>query len=541
MVKWSLAVLALPQRIDALRREDSELRRRLAERSKREADLTEIVEGSLNSIAGRIDIKISQLGKSLEANAQTIEELSQSLLARQMDAQRLDSLEMRIFEIGESLTDSGRRLEEINKNLVVLSEDRVAIGKRFDDIDTEQRKSEKIIEDFKSLEATQKTLHDDIAAVAGEQIELHVSLKQNQEEHQALFDAIDAASGEFGGRIQEIEKFQAEYRSFTKELAAARGEHESLIDHLSSLMEHLQKREEEQSAHLSNLEARVADFRAQQEALETLGPRISALSEQFRRNERHALDKERRLSFLVEEVHELHSDFERKIQARFDGHDPARDSEYVAFTDRFRGTREDVQRRQKIYIPYISALKIDLDKYPVLDAGCGRGEWLELLADAKIKAKGFDANKIMVNSCLEAGLDVEEGGIPGYLEEQKDNTFGALTSFHVVEHLEYNLLLEFLEQSYRVLKKGGMILLETPNPSNMIVGSRDFYIDPTHRNPIPSETLHFLLDARGFRDLEILDVNPFGKELHLTGSKLAGRLNEFFYGPRDYAVIGYKG
>jgi SAM-dependent methyltransferase len=109
-----------------------------------------------------------------------------------------------------------------------------------------------------------------------------------------------------------------------------------------------------------------------------------------------------------------------------------------------------------------------------------------------------------------------------------------------VEHLPFAVLVELMSEAYRVVKPGGILIFETPNPRNVIVGSCNFYFDPTHRNPIPPEILQFMANYAGFELAHILPLNPSDNPRVLEDSDLAHRFNELFYGSMDYAVIGYK-
>jgi O-antigen chain-terminating methyltransferase len=121
-----------------------------------------------------------------------------------------------------------------------------------------------------------------------------------------------------------------------------------------------------------------------------------------------------------------------------------------------------------------------------------------------------------------------------------DNCLGGVTGFHIIEHLPLETLIELLDETVRVLRPGGLALFETPNPENILVGSHDFYLDPTHLKPLPSLQVQFLAEYRGLSRVEVLHLNPPPAEKRLSGSEVAERFNHHFYGPRDYAVIGWK-
>ena len=177
---------------------------------------------------------------------------------------------------------------------------------------------------------------------------------------------------------------------------------------------------------------------------------------------------------------------------------------------------------------------------PVLDIGCGRGEWLELLQEEGLHARGVDANRVLVADCMERGLDVVEADLVAYLRELPDKSLGAVTGIHVVEHLPAETMMKVLDEAVRVLKPGGALIFETPNPENVLVGSYYFHFDPTHRKPLPSPTMRFLFEARGLDKVEVINLHPAQTDLIEGDSEIVKRFNEYFYGPMDYAVVGWK-
>ena len=216
------------------------------------------------------------------------------------------------------------------------------------------------------------------------------------------------------------------------------------------------------------------------------------------------------------------------------------DSFYLALENKFRGKREDIKEQQKRdYLSLLQKLNIDSLESQILDIGCGRGEWLEVLKDYKYSAKGIDLNKIMVSECCARGFDVINQDCVDYLKSLSKESLNLITGFHLIEHLPFNILWELLAESLRTLKSGGLIIFETPNPDNVLVGSRNFYIDPTHRNPLPSVMIKFLVESIGFINVEIMNLHPISDQ-KIDGGELAQRFNEYFYCSQDYAVIGYK-
>ena len=214
--------------------------------------------------------------------------------------------------------------------------------------------------------------------------------------------------------------------------------------------------------------------------------------------------------------------------------DPQLEPVYAALEERFRGTRDEIKERFREYLPYVQ------ENAPVIDLACGRGEWLELLAENGIEARGVDSNSLQAVQCRARGLDVSEQDLFAFLKDTADSSAGAITGFHIIEHLSFNALVALLDEVMRVLRPGGVVIFETPNPENLVVGSNYFYLDPTHRHPLPTDLMEFLFKNRGFRQIEILPLHPWEGGRVAGEGELAERFNAYIYGPMDYAVVGRK-
>jgi SAM-dependent methyltransferase len=353
-----------------------------------------------------------------------------------------------------------------------------------------------------------------------------------------------------------------EFRLFINELPAEMAEQRHLTallsqqqKQLTALLEQQQQKlglqENELLEHanvLAELSAAVTTQRILGEGLNTHlldnGKTLSAHSEEMQRlalaMERIKIDltvQQARTASLIKAIDKSlpvtpkQSDIVREE----DGH--MLDVLYVSLEDHFRGGRSEIKERFEIYLPYLEQAGITTD---ILDLGCGRGEWLELLKEKGFHARGVDANRLMAEQCQAAGLKVTCGNAIDHLRSLPDNAVSAVTTFHVIEHLGFKALVELIDEIVRTLRPGGLMVLETPNPENIIVGSCNFYLDPTHRHPLPIQTTKFLLEARGLSDLKVLGLHTLESSRVQGNSELINRFNEFFYGPMDYAIIAHK-
>ncbi|BBB69511.1 hypothetical protein UNDYM_5258 [Undibacterium sp. YM2] len=227
-----------------------------------------------------------------------------------------------------------------------------------------------------------------------------------------------------------------------------------------------------------------------------------------------------------------------KVASDFD-----QDQFYLEFEALFRGSRADIKERLKVYLPYLAHISEQAkdERKLVIDVGCGRGEWLELLDEQGIPAMGVDMNISMVNACLDQGFLCRHADAIAYLREQPAGSIGAVTGFQIIEHLPFEQLIALFDAARHALCPGGVIIFETPNPENLKVGACNFYFDPTHLHPIVPQVAEFMARQRGFSHAEILRLHPYPDD-HLLhgGTEVEALLNKELFGAQDYAVIGRK-
>ena len=218
---------------------------------------------------------------------------------------------------------------------------------------------------------------------------------------------------------------------------------------------------------------------------------------------------------------------------------------YVGFEDRFRGSREEIRSRLEAYVPIFSGAT------DVLDIGCGRGEFLNLLREHGIGGRGLDLNHEMVEVCRAQGLEAVEGDALGYLRSLPDQSLGGLFAAQVAEHLEPDYLLELLEEAFVKLQPGSAIVLETINVSSWFAFFSSYIRDITHVRPLHPDTLSYLLTAHGFQEVTVRFSAPYperDKLVRVAGEGVvedainanADKLNALLFTDMDYAAIGRR-
>jgi O-antigen chain-terminating methyltransferase len=207
--------------------------------------------------------------------------------------------------------------------------------------------------------------------------------------------------------------------------------------------------------------------------------------------------------------------------------------DWLKFAERFRGSEEDIRARQQMYISRFR------EHFPVLDIGCGRGEMIQIFQDAGITARGVDSNDDSVALCVSKGLDAEKADLFTCLSDLPEASLGGVICCQVVEHLPPARLPELIRLVHAKLRAGGLVALETPNPECLAIFASHFYIDPSHRHPIPPALTSFYLEEAGFGRIEIERLSPAVESMPSIAELPEGFRKEFF-GSLDYVAFGTK-
>jgi len=343
-------------------------------------------------------------------------------------------------------------------------------------------------------------------------------------------------------QVQACEQFAAEHQRHHSVMTALNARVERLDQQYWDAIRTLSARAERLDQQLAVLQAESRQAERQDEinaSLEQLGGEMKRLDRLVHESRVFMLQQSLRVTVLLKELRGRPGTADA-APALTDG-----DSELADLTqqhaDCFRGSCDDIRERLRVYLPEVRSAVSATSDSPVLDLGCGRGEWLELLLEHHITARGVDGSPSMVRACLEKRLDVVQSDVIKFMRGVPDQSLSVVTAFHLLEHLEWNDLVEVIDQTVRVLKPGGVAIFETPNPRNLQVASYNFYVDPTHVRPLPSELLSFLVEARGLCQPETLPLHPYPKSFQLeSGDRASDFLNQVFFGPQDYAIIAKR-
>ena len=230
---------------------------------------------------------------------------------------------------------------------------------------------------------------------------------------------------------------------------------------------------------------------------------------------------------------------------------------YVGFENLYRGSREEIRSRLTEYLPLFAGTS------DVLDVGCGRGEFLDLLRERDIRARGVDVNAEMVEECRARGLDASAGDALALLDALEDESLGGLFAAQVVEHLQPDYLVRLLNVAGRKLRPGARIVLETINPRCWFAFFDAYIRDITHVRPLHPDTLVYLLGASGFQRTTVRYLVPYpddGKLQRIPPPDTLGtadadpslaavvesfngnvdKLNDLLFTHLDYAAIGER-
>ncbi|HXG93051.1 MAG TPA: glycosyltransferase [Blastocatellia bacterium] len=354
-------------------------------------------------------------------------------------------------------------------------------------------------------------------------------------------------------QLQKINRDIAMLRqneSATDEIACSMQRVEGLLEQLARDVDSL-RRVDELSERLDQVEADSKSVSSRQaEYLATFRSEVASLINELDNRLSHGLNEMRMRVIRAERAAEgdraqfgkqaepanESSNGKQNLPAPSDsiaGKPAAEITDYFMFEHRFRGTVDEIKRRQSAYINFF------LDKNNVIDLGCGRGEFLELLAEHGVSATGVDNNQDMVEFCRDRSLPVVQADIFDYLSSLAKESVDGIFAAQVVEHFPPYKISELIRQCHKKLKAGGVIVIETVN-TNCSVALSNFFLDPTHVRPVPAELLRFLLEQEMFNIETLKFSSPLPGTSAVQVLDVAGASPEQMAVYQDYAIVATK-
>lgn len=292
-------------------------------------------------------------------------------------------------------------------------------------------------------------------------------------------------------------------------------------------------------------ERKLSNIREKTDRIEDV---IQGLNKEKQRLDSAVVGLNDELLFLSEKIRRLERSLKDQVISAIGLHGEkiasydAVEFDYFMFEQRFRGSCQEIKERQRVYLEFFK------DRHEVLDLGCGRGEFLELMRENGIKATGVDSNPDMVAFARRLGADVVLGEARTYLKEMTTCIDG-IFSAQLIEHLSPAEMLDLIRVCYDKLDQGGVLVLETVNPTCLSIFAESFYMDLSHIRPVHPATLAFVLKEEGFVNIQTLYLSPFDDTEKIPNLPIDGadefnagieRLNSRLFSYRDYAIIGVK-
>lgn len=348
----------------------------------------------------------------------------------------------------------------------------------------------------------------DVARLHAEQNASRIA-QQTLEQGTASFQRTAAAHlAALTAQLHRLEEYQD---TLTTDIAAFQ---RTATAHLAALTTDVAAFQQTATAHLAALTSKATRLEEYQVALTTDSTTFQQNAvAQFTALMERVASMDVRLMSLDAELHSvpymtdpvlLHThDSVGRPTLGFTGGETAEGDLYRNFEEIFRGPEEFIRERQRVYLPLIGA------REPVVDIGCGRGEFLDLLADANLTATGVDLDASMVERCIAKGHHVVRADGVRFLSDAPEATIGVIFAAQLIEHLAYDDLITFLRAAHRVLIPGGVLIAETVNPHSL-PAYKTFWVDLTHRSPIFPEVAVTLCGLTGFADTYVLFPNGEG-------------------------------
>lgn len=530
--------------------------------------------GELQSLTAETNHRIEQVKESVERNGPILRELAARLaeaqtqtehLSRQSQAALADSslrLDGQISKLAEKFVETQTLVAAVRASARVAAEEvRRDVEAALDTLS--QRTDERMAELRDSLlrelaarlaETDQRTVAR-LDEVRQQFVPIHTSQRAETDEKittlasrmDRFMVAMDERMAGIEARLAKQETMAAQMDPLVSSLRAAGQANETVAAEVDSLRNDLLVLAGANAGVAKRQEATEATLGGTSAALDSLLPSLRIQLERL-----SGLGAGKRRQAIAHGAHESVDAAQLMISDAF----------YVALEARFRGPKKVIRERQSRYLPLIEEARQRVELFPptlqgpaakhplerlhakggVLDLGCGRGEWLDLLKEHTVPSLGVDQNRFFLQTCRESGHDVIDADLIDFLRTAPDGSVAAVTSFHVIEHLPIPVFQEMAGHVARILCRGGIAIFETPNPTNMLTSGLNFLLDPTHLRPVHPQFASLVLETAGFTSVRLEFLSPYDESYNVGSPEdpLAKKFNEYFHGPQEYVVIGIK-
>ncbi len=497
---------------------------------------------------------VRNLNVQIEAIAENVQNLNAQIEVQEAIAENVRNLNAQV----ENQEKSQQVLEENVRNLNAQMEWQESLAENVRNLNTQmenqEKKQEALEENVRNLNA-QMEWQESLA----ENVRNLNTQMENQEKGQ---EVLEENVQNLNAQMESQESLAENVRNLNVQMESQEKKQEVLEENVGNLNAQMEW-QESLAENVRNLNAQMENQEKKQEALEENIRNLNTIFQDHNKvtenlqNNNSIIEK---ISSTLEMLKVKFAMFEKVNQPQhnnpivFDDSDGKANEkliskedmysgiDYFDFENYFRGSIEQIKRNQQQYLKYYEG------KSNVIDLGCGRGEFLTLLSENGIKAKGVDLYEEFVQMCTMNGLDVVCDDALRFLHTQRK--VGGIFAGQLIEHLTINQLVELCNIAYEKLEEDAYIIMETPNPTCLAIYSHAFYIDPSHNKPVHPLTIKYILEKSGFKNIEIIytDTSKLPVSIpEISGIEEADKFNEvmhmiseLLFGSQDYAVIAKK-
>ena len=316
-------------------------------------------------------------------------------------------------------------------------------------------------------------------------------------------------------------------------------ESECEISQLSAKIDRIQQENKDTLDNIERLSQNVRNLNSTLNGYDKIILNIQNLNSEM---ERIMLDNER-LRFMMNSIRKQENNSATStstpVSKKFDNSDDYSVIDYFDFENHFRGSRDLIKKRQSEYLRYLKECRM------ILDIGCGRGEFLEIMKENNVSAVGVDTYKPFVDYCNEKGFSAVCMDCIEYMSEEQG--FEGIFVGQVIEHLTIGQIVSLIETAYNKLPDGGILIMETPNPKSLSIYANAFYLDPSHIKPVHPETISYFLKNAGFKNVDIIYTENSRPDITIPPicgeeefNNAMNKVQQMLFGSQDYAAIARK-